>query len=58
MTNTRKLEYKVPESKMTTTDELKGAELDKVSGGMDVQGLSAQLKQQSTQNSLEQAQAR
>ena len=47
MTDTRKLE-----SKMTTTDELKDAELDKVSGGMDVQ-----IKQQNTENSLEQAQA-
>jgi hypothetical protein len=33
MTDTRKLEDKVPNSKMTTTDELKDAELDKVSGG-------------------------
>jgi hypothetical protein len=32
--HTRKLADKVPESKITTTDELKDAELDKVSGGV------------------------
>jgi hypothetical protein len=33
MTDTRKPEDKVPENKLTTTDELKDVELDKVTGG-------------------------
>jgi hypothetical protein len=43
MTDTRKLEDKVPDSKLTTTDELKDAELDKVSGGV-VKTIGAKAK--------------